>query len=295
MSARARASLADPDDNEALIGVVHYLYGDGREDDALAVLDIAPHRIERRWRRLGRTIRARFRKDGTVENIEQLSQVFAEPIRECLAVMARARLRAELAVGVLGDDAAYVRLLGVVRRTQEELLSCLGMKQAPVRYMGNYWARKIGHLGQIEFYVRPLQLGLLGDHRPIVLVKDAGEVANLCLLDYWRHYLEVIIDRDEFARRSLEAKILEIDIHLFEAAKGSAGLHYKDASAIAWDRWEAEGRGPLFTIRAEHRDDGWAQLEAAGVPRGSWFVVVPRARARLCRRSVSVAAECLAR
>jgi putative glycosyltransferase (TIGR04372 family) len=265
-----RTSAVDPEDTEALISLVHFLYDRKQEDEARVALDIRPYLVNWRWRLLGKFFRARFRKNGTVENIEQLSRIFKTPIRECLAVMARARLRAELAIGILGDEAEFLRLLGVKRRTQDGLLTCLGMKKAPVRYMGNYWVRKIGHLGQIEFYVRPLQLGLLGDHRPIVLVKDAGEVANRCLLDYWKTYFDVTVDAGEFARRSLEAKILEIDIHLFETGNGAAGLHYKKACAIAWD---ADFRNALFTIRAAHRSDGWELLKQAGVPEGSWFVV----------------------
>jgi putative glycosyltransferase (TIGR04372 family) len=267
-----RSRLVDPDDNEALISLIHYLYDQRREYEARAELDIDPYLVEWRWRLLGIFIRARFRDDGTVSNIEQLSRIFGAPISKCLTVMARARLRAELAIGILGDEAEFVRLLGVAQRTRKALLSCLGMKRAPVRYMGNYWVRKVGHLGQIEFYFRPLQLGLLGKHRPVILVKDPTEVANACLLDYWKTRIEVIANSGEFDRRCLEARILEIDIHLFEGGNGSAGLHYKEAAAIAWDRWEASGRGALFTIREEHRNDGWDLLKKAGIPDGSWFV-----------------------
>ena len=267
-----RATVVNPDDNESLISLVHYLYDQGRIEEGRAALDIHPYLVQGRWRLLGKFMRARFRSDGTVGNINQLSRIFKTPIRECLATMARARLRAELAIGILGDEAEFLRLLGVARRTQDELLSCLGMKRAPLRYMGNYWVRKIGHLGQIEFYFRALELGLLGNHRAVVLVKDATEVANACLLDYWKTRLEVFIDSREFARRSLESKILEIDIHLFESINGKAGLYYKDTSAIAWDLWEASGRGPVFTIGEEHRKVGWDLLKRAGVPDGSWFV-----------------------
>jgi putative glycosyltransferase (TIGR04372 family) len=262
----------DPDDNEALIRLVHLRYDQGRYDEARAALDIDPYLVKWWWHLLGKFIRARFREDGAVENIAQIGRIFGPPIRKGLAVMARARLRAELAIGILGDEAEFLRLLGVARKTQEGLMSCLGMKPAPVRYMGNYWIRKIGHLGQIEFYFRPLQLGLLGNHRPIILVKDPIEVANACLLDYWKTRLEVIVDGGEFTRRSLEAKILEIDIHLFEDSHSEAGLHYKDVTAIAWDRWKADGRGALFTIREAHRNDGWEQLKKMGVPDASWFV-----------------------
>jgi putative glycosyltransferase (TIGR04372 family) len=267
-----RESVVDPGNNETLISLIHFLYNRGEHDKARAALDIDPYLVEWRWRLLGKFISARFHKDGTVRNIGQLSRVFEAPIRECLEVMTRARLRAELAIGILGDEVEFVRLLGVVRRTQEQLLSCLGMKKARIRYMANYWVRKIGHLGQIEFYFRPLELGLLGHNRPVILMKEAAEVANHCLLDYWKTRLEVIADSEEFARRSLEARILEIDIHMFEGGDGDAGLYYKEAAAIAWDRWEAERRGALFTVRDEHRSAGWEQLKKAGIPDASWFV-----------------------
>jgi putative glycosyltransferase (TIGR04372 family) len=112
----------------------------------------------------------------------------------------------------------------------------------------------------------------LGNHRPVILVKDPTEVANACLLDYWKTHLEVIVDGSEFSRRSLEARILEIDIHVFEDSNNNLGLHYKDVTAIAWDRWETAGRGALFTIREAHRTDGWDLLKKMGIPDASWFV-----------------------
>ena len=59
---------------------------------------------------------------------------------------------------------------------------------------------------------------------------------------------------------------------MFEGGDGDAGLYYKEAAAIAWDRWEAERRGALFTVRDEHRSAGWEQLKKAGIPDASWFV-----------------------
>jgi putative glycosyltransferase (TIGR04372 family) len=37
-------------------------------------------------------------------------------------------------------------------------------------------------------------------------------------------------------------------------------------------RWEAEGRGPLLELSAEHRQRGYRLLRELGVPEGLWFV-----------------------
>jgi putative glycosyltransferase (TIGR04372 family) len=275
ISQQKRACLIHPQESEKLIRLIHSLYDLNREDEAREALDIAPFRFGFTWRLLGKVFAAKFRDDGKVENIEQLSKLFGSQIRGCLAVMAQARLRGELAIGILGDEAEYVRLLKIANASQAAMMGCLGMKQAPVRYLGNYWVRKIGHLGQIEFYFKSLQVGLLPAHRPIILIEDISEVANPRLLEYWKQYMEVIVGRNEFERRRLEAKILEVDIHLFDSGRTpNAPLYHKNASAIAWDEWERAERKPLFKIDDDHRRAGWLNLAAAGVPEGAWFAVI---------------------
>src|SRR5229473_7599371 len=37
-------------------------------------------------------------------------------------------------------------------------------------------------------------------------------------------------------------------------------------------RWEADGRGPLLELSAEHRERGYRLLRELGVPEGAWFV-----------------------
>jgi putative glycosyltransferase (TIGR04372 family) len=139
--------------------------------------------------------------------------------------------------------------------------------------MGNYWVRKIGHLGQIEFYFRPWKLGLLAPFRPVVLIKTIQEVANRPLLDYWRRYFDIIVDPIQFERRALEARLLEIDIHLYESSDPyRPAIFYKDADALAWQRWETEQRQPTLTLDPKHLEAGRATLQALGIPPGAWFV-----------------------
>jgi putative glycosyltransferase (TIGR04372 family) len=172
----------------------------------------------------------------------------------------------------VGDEAGFIRLLHGRLAIQDKLLKCLGLDSSPLRYMTNYWVRKIGHLGQIEFYIKPLILGLLGPSRPVILCSDAGEIANRCLLDYWRQYIEVVIDSGIAEERSVETGLLNLDIHLFEG--GQEPIYHKEAAAIAYERWTKEARGPLFSLTADHRERGRRALERAGFPPGAWFVAL---------------------
>jgi len=261
-----------PGNSEALIHLVHELRSLGRSNEIRDVLQFEPVHIPLAWRLLGKLAPARFAKDGSVLNMRRLAKLFRRPINRSLAIMDQARLRAELALGLLGDQNEFLRLLEVKRTTQDRLLRCLGMSSAPVRYMGNYWVHKIGHLGQIEFYFRPWKLGLLTSARPVILIRTVQEVANKPLLDYWRQHFEVIIDPLEFERRALEAGLLDIDIHVYESADPDRpSLFYKVADALAWQRWDAEHRGPALTIDPAHEQAGRAALEALGVPREAWF------------------------
>jgi putative glycosyltransferase (TIGR04372 family) len=262
----------NPGDNQALIQLVYDLRTVGRSDEIPQILQLDPAHIPLKWRLLGLLSPARFAKDGSVRNIQQLARRFARPIQDCLANMDQARLRAELALGILGDQRTFLRLLEVRKTSQARLLRCLRMHRAPVRYMGNYWARKIGHLGQIEFYFRPWKLGLVPSYRPVILVGDVQQVANKPLLDYWKRHFEVIAHPPECERRALEARMLDIDLHVFESTdRGRPFVFYKDACVRAWQQWESEKRGPTFTIDPKHEEMGRATLDALGVPRDAWF------------------------
>jgi putative glycosyltransferase (TIGR04372 family) len=270
-----RAFDLRPDNRQTTVDLVQALHQTGRHDEIEATLAGKPFHIGIFWRLLGTLVRARYNTDGSVANMPMLARLFSRPIRLSLEAMDRIRLRAELLVGIVGDEAGFIRLLGARRMIQNDLIKCLGLSDAPVRYMSNYWVRKIGHIGQIEFYFKPLTLGLIPPHRLIVLCSEPGEVANLCLLGYWKKYIEVIIDSAVAAQRELEARILDVDIHLFERADRAVPYFYhKQAAALAWQQWTSEQRPPLFSLDPDHARRGWESLDKAGMPKGAWFVAL---------------------
>jgi len=257
-----------------LASMVHDLHRVHRDEEIKQLLAIDKFQLPERWHALGRYFPVHYNKSGKIRNMWLLRWAFRQPIRRALAAMSQARQRAELMVGILGDEQEFIKMLRARRQIQEELISCLGLTEAPVRYMTNYWVRKIGHLAQIEFYFKAMKLGFIPPYRLIIMCKNKKEIANNCLLDYWKEHIRVIVSRRAYRRQALEAKILEVDIHLFEGTLTQPCLYHKQAAALAWHQWEFEKRPPLFSMKASHLERGRAALRQMGVPENAWFVAL---------------------
>ena len=51
-------------------------------------------------------------------------------------------------------------------------------------------------------------------------------------------------------------------------------MFFWELASSVHQRWRKEGRGPLLELPPDVAARGWALLQAAGVPRGAWFVAL---------------------
>ena len=128
---------------------------------------------------------------------------------------------------------------------------------------------RIGHLAsEFDCFLKELKLGRRPRRRWFV-VASRGQVANACLLEYWK--LHVAVVQQPVIALLLEAMarhgVMVIDISRnMPVLKGTANYY----SVLA--QWG--DRPPLLTLGEEHRERGWITLENIGVPREAWFVAI---------------------
>lgn len=263
-----------PYDQQAMVDLAQAFHQLGQDDLIEAAIESVPFEIGVFWHVLGRLFPSRIAGDGTVRNLNQLGGVFLIPINKGLEAMAGARLRAELVIGLTGDEAAFFRILSRRWRTQQNLLKCLGLTDAPRRYLTNYWIRKIGHIGQIEFLFKAMKVGLVPSRKLTVLCVSDIEAANPALLEYWSTHLDIFVEKDKNSTLALEAQILGVDMHCFDAADRSEPYYHKEATAKAYRLWEERNLPPLLVPKKSLTDRGRAALSRIGIPEDAWFVTI---------------------
>lgn len=263
-----------PYEHQAIVDLAQALHQMGRDDLIEDAITGPVFKVGFFWHALGRIFPSRLDSDGAVSNLHRLNGVFLGPIQKSLAAMARARLKAELVIGLTGNEAAFFRILTQRWHIQQDLLKCLGLTDAPRRYLTNYWVRKIGHIGQIEFLFKAMQVGVVPSRKLTVLCASYAEVANPTLLNCWNSHLDVFIDEEKSRDLALEAQILGVDIHCFDAADRSQPYYHKEAAAIAYRRWEERCLPPIFSPVDSLAERGRAALSGVGIPADAWFVTV---------------------
>jgi len=167
-----------------------------------------------------------------------------------------------------GQWDAEVSILRMGMEAQEEFAQAHQLDKLGIRFLRR-WTYAIGHIALLDFYVKMGILGLRPSYRPIVL--DA-KPANQCYLDYWRRYLpDMITDPVGVELLTPLATRLEEHLHMVAFADGQKMYHIAAALAVQ-EQWEAEGRGPLLTLKDSDHECGWSCLQRLGVPPEAWFV-----------------------
>jgi putative glycosyltransferase (TIGR04372 family) len=140
----------------------------------------------------------------------------------------------------------------------------LKLRFFPKRY---FWS--IGDLGVLDTYLKSQILGLTCRYTNLILGAPE-EFSNPAYVRYWQKYYAVITNArtisalaplSDFLQESRTMVRLSVGFQSFAAFGPAVQL-----------RWEAEGRGPLLELSAEHRDRGYRLLCELGVPEGAWFV-----------------------
>jgi len=143
------------------------------------------------------------------------------------------------------------------------VLHLLGYRRVPVNMP------RLGHLAsEVDAFLKEKALGRFPDRRWFLLAPD-GQVANPCLLDYWRDYIDVISSpwKCLFLSAMSHRRLMVVDTAKYVYAPSGAAAYY--TVQTSWD-----DRPPLLQLKPEHRVRGRKALHELGVPPDAWFVAV---------------------
>jgi len=132
------------------------------------------------------------------------------------------------------------------------------------------WGFNIGHIGFLDALVKLRMLGLLSSEKRVVLVRS-GCVANLCYLNYWKRYLDIVF-LDNRKYRFLESLCSPITEHVTMLQLKEGFVNMVSAYNRAENLWHSENRPPLLELNEVDRERGYEILEQWSIPSQSWFV-----------------------
>jgi putative glycosyltransferase (TIGR04372 family) len=206
-------------------------------------------------------LRHRERPLSTEElQIEAAMYCFIEAeIRSVWARGARSHLQGNVKDAVLHWSEAMARQRRLSRRLHPG---------DDVRFFGPVWTCAIGHIALLATYAQARALGLMDAKR--FVVDATSTVANRAYLDYFAPHFEIL--DDPASARELEGKFRAE--HPGALGIGRKWMFLNSAIGFVQERWMAEKRPPLLSLKSEHRARGEETLRAWGVPDGAWFVAL---------------------
>ncbi|HEY4141230.1 MAG TPA: TIGR04372 family glycosyltransferase, partial [Pseudolabrys sp.] len=148
-----------------------------------------------------------------------------------------------------------------------------GVAKSAYRVLDNVWGRHIGHTATIDYVIK---LGILeGRDRDdtIFYLPHGSKIANRFLLSQVAPHLRLIDNPAELPFDPAAVQALHFD-YLGPRLPDGTAFYFSQLANKTYERWRAEGRGPIFKLPPETFERGWAALRTAGVPQGSWFVAL---------------------
>jgi putative glycosyltransferase (TIGR04372 family) len=149
----------------------------------------------------------------------------------------------------------------------------LGVAHMPYRVLDEVWARHIGDAATLDYVIKRDVLEGRAAQDIILYAPPEGRIGNRFLIQQLAQRLRLVERAAElpFAAPALGA--LHYHYQFPRQADGST-VFFWDLAGDTQRRWQKEGRHPLLAFPPEVATRGWALLEKAGVPRGSWFVAL---------------------
>lgn len=182
----------------------------------------------------------------------------------------------------LGDiEAASDLYARANERLKERAFEIAGSTGEPVTRIltsGTATHRYLGEMARmVDLFVKARELGIAPDFKELLLAPE-DEVANMCLLDYWRDHVTIVSDRDdvEDCLARFGGGDFRMDFMTFPDDVVTGGMTFdKDLSyGVVCKRWEEEGREPLLKLKPDHLDRGRETLKRLGLPGDAWFAVL---------------------
>ena len=148
----------------------------------------------------------------------------------------------------------------------------------PTRILANTFHILVGigaTLG-LDTYVKAGILGLRPPTRTVFILEKhlKSRIANPCLLDYWRSYIDFIEDETEV--RLLRPYQNELAVNPFGLVQCGPNntLFAMSAAVFINAKWQQQKRAPLLQLTPEHKARGDNELQKMGIPDHAWLVTL---------------------
>jgi putative glycosyltransferase (TIGR04372 family) len=137
-----------------------------------------------------------------------------------------------------------------------------------------YFELSVTNLGEyaiLDMLAKQHRLGWSTDKEILVLC-HADRIVNRAYLGYWQGFFPLLPHHGEPHERIVPTGYYPLDQkYVLDLPNGEA-VRKERYHQVIQAEWEAQGRPPLLSVSAEHRQRGWAALADRGVPRDAWFV-----------------------
>ena len=173
-------------------------------------------------------------------------------------------------LGRLGDATSLFKRANDFDFAKAELL---GVAKSPYRVLDEVWARHIGDAATLDYVIKQ---GILEGRRRediILYAPPGGRIGNRFLMQQLAAHLRLVERPADLPFDAAAVQALHYHYQFPRLPDGTTVFFWELASKIH-QRWHKEGRGPLLELPPDIAARGWALLQAAGVPRGAWFVAL---------------------
>ena len=134
----------------------------------------------------------------------------------------------------------------------------------------------IGSTVHLDAYIKAGILGLRPPSRTVILHEPwlRRYVANPCLLDYWRKYIDIVEDPAELRTLRPMRKSLAFNV-TGPMQCGTVTIPYGHSAAVyVQEQWDNQRRPPLLRLTDEHYIRGITALKTIGVQEDAWFATL---------------------
>ena len=173
-------------------------------------------------------------------------------------------------LGRLGDATALFK-----RANDQDFASAqaFGAAQTPHRVLDEQWARHIGDTATLDYVIKQQILDGRSRADTILYVPRGGRIGNRFLVEQMAQHLRLVEQAADLPFAAAAVPALCYHYQFPRQDDGSTAFFWEPAGKIH-QRWHQDGKGALLALPPEVAARGFALLQAAGVPRGAWFVAL---------------------
>ena len=154
-----------------------------------------------------------------------------------------------------------------------EKAQALGVDSSRYRVLDEVWARHIGDTATLDYVIKQRVLEGRPREETILYMPPGGRIGNRFLVSELASHLRLVERPGDLPFDPAAVGALHYHYQFPRQADGSTVFFWELASS-AHQRWQKEGRAPLLELPPDVATRGFALLQAAGVPRGAWFVAL---------------------